>query len=213
MSISVHERFVEWGTSGGVLQHGEEAEPFSLQAMSYSATEEFVAEVEVLVTEGHSLRDAIAAAKSSGAGGRERTFTLGNDAIVVDGTDIAGAGRAVDLLKTVRGLTERPRRILVATGAIGLSGDSDYDSLEALGAVMVRLNVDLVVAVGPTARSIFLSVGREGSWDGESQHCDDVARAYDVVHAYMGPGDVLVVIGGVGESLAPLRDLVVGGAA
>ena len=126
------------------------------------------------------------------------------DIVIVDGTVLSGARAAVDVLKAVRGLVSPEGRIIAVMGGLELSGDSDYDNLEAFGAVMVRLGIALTVAVGPAARSIFLSVGREGSWDGESQYSADVSNAYDEVRGYIGPGDIVVVLGGAGDDLRPL---------
>jgi UDP-N-acetylmuramyl pentapeptide synthase len=92
----------------------------------------------------------------------------------------------------------------VVAGAFDFDGDSDYDSLDAFGAFMVRLNVDQVFAVGPDARALFLSVGREGSWDGESQHCVDVGSAYDEVRGFVQSGDVVLVMGTRSVDLLPL---------
>jgi UDP-N-acetylmuramoyl-tripeptide--D-alanyl-D-alanine ligase len=126
------------------------------------------------------------------------------DIVMVDGTALSGARAAVDVLKAVRGLVLPEGRIIAVMGGLDLSGDSDYDNLEAFGAVIVRLGIALTVAVGPAARPIFLSVGREGSWDGESQYSADASNAYDEVRGYIEPGDIVVILGGAGENLSPL---------
>jgi UDP-N-acetylmuramyl pentapeptide synthase len=87
---------------------------------------------------------------------------------------------------------------------VELTGGSDYDDLEAFGAFIVRVNIAKCIAVGPDARAIFASVGREGSWDGESQHVDDVATAYDEVSKDISQGDVVVVLGSVPEDMGSL---------
>ena len=69
---------------------------------------------------------------------------------------------------------------------------------------MVRLNVSQVFAVGRGARALFLSVGMEGSWDGESRFCEDSVSAYDDIRAHIRPGDVLLVLGSTDESFTPL---------
>jgi UDP-N-acetylmuramoyl-tripeptide--D-alanyl-D-alanine ligase len=132
-----------------------------------------------------------------------------NDVMVIDDTGTLSANDQVMTLKRVTMAAARQRRIIVVSGAPDLTGDSDYDSLDAFAAVFVRLNVSQVFAVGPEARAIFLSVGREGSWDGESQHCVDVDTAYDEVRAFIRPGDVVLVMGTTGQSLLPLYHLLV----
>ena len=123
---------------------------------------------------------------------------------IIDGTSVVGARAAVDLLKAVRGAVTPEQRQIVLTGAIEWTGESDYDDLEAFGAFIVRVNVAKCIAIGPEARAIFASVGREGSWDGESQHVEDVASAYDEVSNDIGPGDVVVVLGGVPKDMGAL---------
>ena len=116
---------------------------------------------------------------------------------IIDGTSVVGARAAVDLLKAVRGAVTPEQRQIVLTGAIEWTGESDYDDLEAFGAFIVRVNVAKCIAIGP-------EVGREGSWDGESQHVEDVASAYDEVSKDIGPGDVVVVLGGVPKDMGAL---------
>jgi UDP-N-acetylmuramoyl-tripeptide--D-alanyl-D-alanine ligase len=129
---------------------------------------------------------------------------VAGDIILIDDTTTQQANDLVGTLKRVTMAAASQRRVVVVTGAPDLSGDSDYDSLDAFAAVFIRLNVSQVFAVGPDARAIFLSVGREGSWDGESQHCSDVDQAYDEVRAFIRPGDVVLVMGGTGQSLLPI---------
>ena len=131
-------------------------------------------------------------------------FEAPGDIIVIDDTATTAANDQVTSLKQVIMAAARQRRVIAVSGAPDLSGDSDYDTLDAFAAVFVRLNVSQVFAVGPKARAIFLSVGREGSWDGESQHCADVDSAYDEVRAFIRPGDVVLVMGTTGETLLPL---------
>lgn len=135
---------------------------------------------------------------------RGEVHYVAGDTIVIDDTHTQQANELVGTLKRVTMAAARERRVVVVTGAPDLSGDSDYDSLDAFAAVFIRLNVSQVFAVGSDARAIFLSVGREGSWDGESQHCTDVDQAYDEVRAFIRPGDVVLVMGGTGQSLLPI---------
>ena len=126
--------------------------------------------------------------------------------VILDFTDVWGGRESVDVLKEATATFPPPRRIVAALGALDLSGESDYDSLDATAALIVRLNVAQVFAVGNDARSLYLAVGREGSWDGESQHCVDIDTAYDEVRAYVRPGDVVLVMGGASGFLRPLAD-------
>jgi UDP-N-acetylmuramyl pentapeptide synthase len=156
------------------------------------------------VAEGLSLDEAIARAPEAREPHVLEVHEVSQGILVIDDTATIGANNAVDSLKVVTSVAARERRVVVVAGAIDFTGDSDYDSLGAFGALMVRLNVDQVFAVGPEARALFLSVGMEGSWDGESQHCPSVDDAYDVVRAFLRPEDVVLVMGTTRESLSPL---------
>ena len=116
-------------------------------------------------------------------------FTLIDDS----GNDTARG--TVERLKAVTMSVEPDQRVIAVVGALDFSDDSAYDSLESWGALVVRLNIASMIAVGPQARALFLSVGREGSWDGESQHSPDIDTAYDEVCALVRPGDVVLVMG------------------
>jgi UDP-N-acetylmuramoyl-tripeptide--D-alanyl-D-alanine ligase len=130
--------------------------------------------------------------------------TLTQDIIVIDDTQTISANEAVTSLKRVTMAARGERRVVVVAGPVDFSGDSDYDNLQAFAAVMVRLNVSQVFAVGPQARAIAVSVGLEGSWDGESHHCPDVDQAYDEVRAFIRPGDVVLIMGTTSDSLYPI---------
>jgi UDP-N-acetylmuramoyl-tripeptide--D-alanyl-D-alanine ligase len=134
-------------------------------------------------------------------------YELSGGATVVDGSAVVSARDAVDVLKDVRGRLSPDQRHIVVTGAVSLGGDSDYDDLEAFGAFIVRMNIALCVAVGPAARPIWASVGREGSWDGESQHVDTPEQVYAVVSEDIRPGDVFVVLCGDGENMTVVTSM------
>lgn len=130
------------------------------------------------------------------AEGAEPTGRLapGGFTLIDDATNATARG-TVERLKSVTMSAGAGQRVIAVVGALDFSDDSAYDSLESWGALVVRLNVTSMIAVGPTARAMFLSVGREGSWDGESQHALDIPGAYDEIRALVRPGDVVLVMG------------------
>ena len=132
-------------------------------------------------------------------------YRMADDVLLLDASHVSQAYMATDVVKSVSVLCRGERRVLLVAGVLDFSGDSDYDNLSAFGALLVRLNVSLVVAVGTRARSLYLSVGMEGSWDGESQFCADASTAYDEVRAHVRQGDVVLVLGSIEE---PLNSLV-----
>jgi UDP-N-acetylmuramoyl-tripeptide--D-alanyl-D-alanine ligase len=134
--------------------------------------------------------------------------TLADDVILVDQSHVTRAVDAVEVAKSVSAFARGSRRVVAVAGALDFSGDSDYDNLSAFGALMVRLNITQVFAVGQGARALFLSVGMEGSWDGESRFCENADSAYDDIRALLQPGDVLLILGSTEEPLSELASRV-----
>jgi UDP-N-acetylmuramoyl-tripeptide--D-alanyl-D-alanine ligase len=198
--LTFENEWMDWGQSGGLVRLGDVSVELSMGVMSFARRADVVAGIARAVEAGESLEAAVARPH------RGVVHHLSRGIIVIDDTAALGADAVVDTLKTLTSLCAGSRRIIVLIGAIAFAGESDYDTLEAFGALMVRLNIAQVMAIGARARSIFLSVGREGSWAGESQHYLDAHTAYDSARAFIGPGDVVVVMGSSSESLFPLVD-------
>lgn len=197
--------WTEWGTSGGVLETPHGPLEWTIPSMAHNAADAAVALLMAAYSEEQTLSHATAALASWTPLPHVLQVThLRDGVILVDDTATTAPREAVASLKTVTSVAARQRRVIVVAGALAFDGDSDYDSLGAYGALMVRLNVNQVFAVGADARALFLSVGMEGSWDGESQHCLTIDDAYDDVRAFIRPDDVVLVMGSLGVSLRPV---------
>lgn len=203
--VTLSDAWVRWGSSGGVLSYRGVDGSFEIPRTGFGELDRARDEVQLAIERGEDFPQALAV-----LAGWEPTphvlqvYALSSDVTLIDDTATTQANEAVTSLKTVTNVAGHDSRVVVVAGAFDFEGDSDYDSLDAFGAFMVRLNVNQVFAVGPDARALFLSVGREGSWDGESQHCADVDSAYDEVRAYIRPGDVVLVMGTHSVDLVPL---------
>lgn len=204
VEVVLEDRWTDWGRSGGVLVSGAQRVPWEISTMAPEGLEGALGSLRSALAAGMSLVEAIAAAGDWRVPHVLDVHCVGEGVMVIDDTGTQGVNDAATSLKLVTGLAARQRRVIVAAGALDFGADSDYDDLGAFGALMVRLNVNQVFAVGPEARALFLSVGREGSWDGESQHCVSVEQAYDDIRAFIRPEDVVLVMGTTGPSLLPL---------
>lgn len=203
--VTLTDAWVVWGASGGVLSHRGVDSSFDIPRTGFAELDRARDEVQSAIQGGASFVDAVASlAEWEPTPHVLSVHTLGSGITLIDDTATTQANEAVASLKTVTNLAGPDSRVVVVAGAFDFDGDSDYDSLDAFGAFMVRLNVDQVFAVGPDARALFLSVGREGSWDGESQHCVDVDSAYDEVRGFIQPGDVVLVMGTRSVDLLPI---------
>jgi UDP-N-acetylmuramoyl-tripeptide--D-alanyl-D-alanine ligase len=73
-------------------------------------------------------------------------------------------------------------------------GPGSQTAHDEIGRLVVRLNVDRLVAVGgQQARQLHLGAHLEGSWSGESEHVADVDAALAVLRDELAPGDVVLV--------------------
>ncbi|MEP6478849.1 MAG: UDP-N-acetylmuramoylalanyl-D-glutamate--2,6-diaminopimelate ligase, partial [Rhodoglobus sp.] len=79
---------------------------------------------------------------------------------------------------------------------------------DRIGRLVVRLNVQKLVVIGPLARHIHNAAGLEGSWDGESVLVGDVNEAYDLLCDELREGDVVLVKSSGSEGLQHLGERV-----
>jgi len=203
--VMLSQTWVTWGSSGGVLSHAGADRAFEIPRTGFVELDAAHDRVRTLVAKGVSFDAAVDELSDiTPLPHVMEAHALGSGITLIDDTATSSANDAVGSLKTVVNIADRQSRVIAVAGNFDFDGDSDYDSLEAFGAFMVRLNVDYVFAVGAEARALFLSVGREGSWDGESQHCADLPSAYDELRAFIRPGDVVIVMGSSSIDLFPL---------
>jgi len=87
------------------------------------------------------------------------------------------------------------RRSVAVLGHMAELGDTARDAHDALGRLIVRLDISQLLAVGDTARPIALGAALEGSWNGESEWVPDVAAAIARLAELVQPGDVVLVKG------------------
>ncbi|MEO5832024.1 MAG: UDP-N-acetylmuramoyl-tripeptide--D-alanyl-D-alanine ligase [Nakamurella sp.] len=87
----------------------------------------------------------------------------------------------------------RGRRTWAVLGLMAELGDASRAAHDEIGRLVVRLNVDRLLAVGPAVRPLHLGAHLEGSWGGESEHLPDIESAIAILLAELEPGDVVLV--------------------
>lgn len=203
--VLVIDEWMDWDVTGAELSFQGQNAQLLVEGISFEARAAALDSVRAQLIEGDNLRDAIEVSLLEAATGNlPRGEILADDVVLVDASGVTLASRAVDVTKSVSALARGSRRVVLVSGALDFSGESDYDNLSAFGALMVRLNVGQVFAIGRGARALFLSVGMEGSWDGESRFCEDSDSAYDDIRAHILPGDVVLVLGDTEKPLSTL---------
>lgn len=85
------------------------------------------------------------------------------------------------------------RRTWAVLGAMGELGEDSRDEHDALGRMVVRLDVSKMLAVGPETRPLYLGANLEGSWGDEAAWVADVDEAITRLHAELRPGDVVLI--------------------
>jgi UDP-N-acetylmuramoyl-tripeptide--D-alanyl-D-alanine ligase len=96
-------------------------------------------------------------------------------------------------LKALKGIAGPGRRTWAVLGPMAELGGASGTEHDAIGRLVVRLNVDRLVVVGPEAGPIHAGACLEGSWGDESTHVPDIAAAVEVLRAELRAGDVVLV--------------------
>jgi UDP-N-acetylmuramoyl-tripeptide--D-alanyl-D-alanine ligase len=85
------------------------------------------------------------------------------------------------------------RRTWAVLGEMRELGDLSIEEHDAIGRLVVRLDVSKLVAVGEGARPVHLGAAHEGSWGEESMWVPDVDSAIALLRDQVQPGDIVLV--------------------
>lgn len=137
---------------------------------------------------------------------RMELFTRSDGVHVINDAYNASPDSMAAALKTLAQLARLGHRSVAVLGEMAELGEYSRDEHDAIGRLVVRLNIGQLVAVGYTARHIHTAAGLEGSWDGESILADDADAAFDIVESSLRPGDVVLVKSSKSANLRFLGD-------
>ncbi|MBX9470468.1 glutamate ligase domain-containing protein [Microcella sp.] len=132
-------------------------------------------------------------------------------ALLLDDTHAASPDEVRGSLRVLADLGRCGLRTVAVIGPLQVDEHDRLDEHDALGRIVVRLDVSQLVVIGVAARHLYMAASLEGSWNGESVLFDDAASAYDFVRATTGPNTVILVSGGthraeLAELVARLRE-------
>ncbi len=96
-------------------------------------------------------------------------------------------------LKTLAAIGGGRRRTVAVLGEMLELGESSRDEHDAIGRLVVRLDVSRLVVVGEGAKPIHLGACLEGSWDEESVFVPDIEAALEFIDDDVRAGDVVLV--------------------
>jgi UDP-N-acetylmuramoyl-tripeptide--D-alanyl-D-alanine ligase len=132
---------------------------------------------------------------------------------VVDDSYNANPDSMRAALKALAALARPDRRSVAVLGEMLELGPQSRAAHDAIGRLVVRLDIGLTVVVGEGARAIRDGAAHEGSWGDEVVLVDDVDAAERFLQDELRPGDVVLVKSSYGAGLWRLGDRLVGAGA
>jgi UDP-N-acetylmuramoyl-tripeptide--D-alanyl-D-alanine ligase len=109
-------------------------------------------------------------------------------------------------LQTLAQLGKSGRRTIAILGEMAELGAFSREQHDAMGRIVVRLNIDQLVVVGAAAKLIHMGAEQEGSWGGESKYFDSIAEALAYVRGMLVAGDIVLVKSSKSANLRYLGD-------
>ncbi|GAA2176549.1 UDP-N-acetylmuramoyl-tripeptide--D-alanyl-D-alanine ligase [Arthrobacter parietis] len=100
----------------------------------------------------------------------------------------------------------RGRRTWAVLGEMLELGEDSITAHDALGRVVVRLNISKLLVVGSGAKALHTGAVLEGSWGDEAVFVQDVSQAEEILDRELQPGDLVLVKSSNGAGLRHLGD-------
>ncbi|TCO51906.1 UDP-N-acetylmuramoyl-tripeptide--D-alanyl-D-alanine ligase [Kribbella antiqua] len=125
--------------------------------------------------------------------------TIINDAFNANPESTRAALKSLVAIGRARGA-----RTWAVLGEMRELGDTSAEEHDAIGRLVVRLDVNRLLVVGEGAKPIHLGASLEGSWGNESAYVDTLAEAHEFLRGELRAGDVVLV---KSSKLAKLRSL------
>jgi len=109
-------------------------------------------------------------------------------------------------LQTLAHLGKSGRRTVAVLGEMAELGSQSVSEHDAIGRIVVRLNIDELVVIGQGAKLIHMGALQEGSWDGESKFFDSIDEAKAYLRGMLATGDIVLVKSSKSANLRYLGD-------
>jgi UDP-N-acetylmuramoyl-tripeptide--D-alanyl-D-alanine ligase len=109
-------------------------------------------------------------------------------------------------LQTLAQLGRSGRRTIAILGEMAELGSASREQHDAMGRIVVRLNIDQLVVVGAAAKLIHMGAEQEGSWAGESKFFESIDEALAYVRGMLRAGDLVLVKSSKSANLRHLGD-------
>jgi UDP-N-acetylmuramoyl-tripeptide--D-alanyl-D-alanine ligase len=109
-------------------------------------------------------------------------------------------------LQTLAQLGRSGNRTIAILGEMAELGSFAREQHDAIGRIVVRLNIDQLIVVGQAAKLIHMGAEQEGSWGGESKFFESIDEAFDHVRGMLRAGDLVLVKSSKSANLRHLGD-------
>lgn len=109
-------------------------------------------------------------------------------------------------LQTLAQLGRSGRRTIAILGEMAELGSQSREQHDAIGRIVVRLNIDQLIVVGINAKLIHMGAEQEGSWAGESKFFESIDEALSYVRGMLRAGDLVLVKSSKSANLRFLGD-------
>lgn len=109
-------------------------------------------------------------------------------------------------LQTLAQLGKSGRRTIAILGEMAELGDAAREQHDAIGRIVVRLNIDQLIVVGQAAKLIHMGAEQEGSWAGESKFFESIDDSLAYVRGMLVAGDLVLVKSSKSANLRFLGD-------
>jgi UDP-N-acetylmuramoyl-tripeptide--D-alanyl-D-alanine ligase len=109
-------------------------------------------------------------------------------------------------LQTLAQLGRMGSRTIAVLGHMAELGEFSRSEHDAIGRLVVRLNIDQLVVVGDEAKLIHMGASQEGSWDGESMFFTSIDEALEYLRGILSQGDTVLVKSSKSANLRFLGD-------
>lgn len=117
----------------------------------------------------------------------------GSEVTVINDAYNASPDSMAAAIKTLAQIAEPGGRTIAVLGEMSELGEFSGEEHDRIGLLAVRLGIDQLVIVGPSARRMHITAINEGSWDGESLYFDTQDAAFDHLSGALRPGDTVLV--------------------
>jgi UDP-N-acetylmuramoyl-tripeptide--D-alanyl-D-alanine ligase len=109
-------------------------------------------------------------------------------------------------LQTLAQLGRMGSKTIAVLGHMAELGEFSKAEHDAIGRLVVRLNIDQLVVVGDEAKLIHMGASQEGSWDGESEFFASIDEALEYLRGILSKGDTVLVKSSKSANLRFLGD-------